>query len=585
MTGLRRVILLLWPHRWKVAGAIACANVTSLAVLALPLIAKDILARAIHRQESLESLGAFAALLITFALLTGAGYISMRLMFLVAISVAASLRSRYVDHLLNLPIQTHRRLSAGDLVDRILVGTGEVQWSIRNTVGPAIGLAILAAGAIAMTFVMSWKLACLTFAAFPFGWLLYTNLQARIRHTEKARLDAGSRLTAYIHEILTAIEVIKAFDARPHETRRFNARQDDLIARQRDALSAVALLDPAMVGSAAIAIASVLLYGSHLIAAGEMRPETLIAFLIYLLILVPQVRLVALHAARWQQFLRALDRLDDIQALEPERDAPGAVALSHPVRGAIQFRDVTYSYPGRDAALRGLVLNVGPQEHVGIVGESGAGKSTLFNLLLRFDDPQEGSILIDGTDTTRATRQSVRAAIAFVPQDIVLFDDSVLQNVRYGRPDAGDDDVRRACRAAGAHDFILGLPQQYETPLGSRGLNLSGGQRQRIAIARALLRDAPILLMDEATSALDSQSEERLRSAMETAMRGRTTLIIAHRLATVVRLPRIILMHQGSVVDDGSHAELLSRCPRYRDLVATQLIPSAAESRLAAAAR
>jgi len=574
---LSRLLQLLWPHRWKVAGAIAAANVTSLAVLGLPLIAKEILAGAIHRQQALQSLGAFLALLGAFALLTAAGYLSVRLMFIVAVSVAAELRSRYVDRLLGLPMATHRRLSAGDLVDRILTSVTEVQWTIRNSVGPAIGLAILGVGAIAMTFIMNWKLACLAFATLPVGWLLYTTLQKRIRRTEQERLVAGSRVTARFHEILTGIEVIKAFDATEHEARRFDQRQAAFIECQNKALGPVALLEPAMVGTAAIAMASVLLYGSRLIALGEMRPETLIAFLIYLLILVPQARMAALHGARWQQFLKALDRLDEIHALEPERDPPGAVPLHAPVRGSLAFRHVTYRYPGRDVALDGLDLEIAPQEHVGIVGESGSGKTTLFNLLLRFDDPQEGSILIDDLEIRRATRKSVRGAIAFVPQDIVLFDDTVLENVRYGRPDASDDEIRSACRAAGAHEFIDALPEKYDTPLGSRGLNLSGGQRQRIAIARALLRNAPILLMDEATSALDSQSEERLRSAMAVAMRGRTTLIIAHRLATVVRLPRIILMHDGAVVDDGSHADLLARCPRYRDLVSTQLIPSMAD--------
>lgn len=577
MKELSRLTQLLWPYRWKIAGAIAAANITSLAVLALPLIAKKILASAIHRQEALESFGAFVALLLSFGLLTGAGYVSVRLMFIVAISVNADLRARYAERLLSLPVQTHRRLPPGDLVDRILTSVTEIQWMIRNSIGPAIGLAILIVGAIVMTFVMSWKLACLAFATLPIGWLFYNGIQRRIRQTEQARLEAGSRVTVRYHEMLTGIEAIKAFDAQAHELRRFDECQKALIKCQRGALAPVALLEPAMVGAAAIAMASVLLYGSRLIALGEMRPETLVAFLIYLLILVPQVRMVALHGARWQQFIKALDRLSEIHALEPERDPEGAVDLPAPVRGAIEIRDVTYSYPGRETALAQLTLTVSPEEHVGIVGQSGAGKTTLLNMLLRFDDPQKGAIFIDGIDITRATRRSVRAAIAFVPQDIVLFDDTLIENVRYGRPTASDDEVRQVCRAAGVEDFIHQLPGRFETRLGSRGLNLSGGQRQRIAIARALLRNAPILLMDEATSALDSQSEDRLRSAMATAMRGRTALIIAHRLATVVRLPRIILMHAGAVVDDGSHAELLSRCQLYRDLVATQLIPSSAE--------
>jgi ATP-binding cassette subfamily B protein len=240
----------------------------------------------------------------------------------------------------------------------------------------------------------------------------------------------------------------------------------------------------------------------------------------------------------------------------------------------MEFIHVTHDYPGRSHALDDVSFTIEPLEHVGIVGASGAGKSTVFSLLLRFYQPASGSIEIDGIDLRNLTAGSLRDAIALVPQDIVLFDDTVLNNVRYGRWNATDDEVRTACRAAQADEFIEDMAQGYHTHIGERGARLSGGQRQRLAIARALLKNAPILLLDEATSSLDTLTEHHLHTAMKAAMEGRTTIIIAHRLATVVHLDRLIVLDQGRLVDEGAHNELLLRCEQYRNLVSRQLIDS-----------
>jgi ATP-binding cassette subfamily B protein len=315
----------------------------------------------------------------------------------------------------------------------------------------------------------------------------------------------------------------------------------------------------------------VLFFGSYLIAHGKLAVEEFMTFFIYLVYVIPNSRNLAQQLAQWRHLNVALDRLAETAAIVPERDAVGAVSLAHPVRGELEFSHVSYGYQEREQVLRDLSFRLGAGERVGIVGESGAGKSTLFNLLLRFYAPDAGRILVDGHDLQAITLQSLREAIAVVPQDNLLFEDTILENVRYGNPSATDSEVRAACEAARAASFIESLPAGYLTQVGERGLKLSGGQRQRLAIARAFLKNSPILLMDEATSSLDAGTESELRVVMEELMKDRTTLVIAHRLSTVVHLPRIVMVSEGRILDDGSPGELFERCPAYRTFVSTQL--------------
>jgi ATP-binding cassette subfamily B protein len=275
---------------------------------------------------------------------------------------------------------------------------------------------------------------------------------------------------------------------------------------------------------------------------------------------------------RWEHFRIGLRRLDEITSIPHESDDPAARPLRQPVAGRVEFRNVSFHYPDRDRALHEVSFSVQRGECIGLVGASGAGKSTLFSLLLRFDRPQTGSVFIDDADLQFATASSLRSSIAIVPQDILLFDTTIAENVRYGKPEAADEAVHEACRAARADQFIESLPQGYQTIVGERGVKLSGGQRQRIAIARAFLKDAPILLMDEGTASLDSKSEQEIHEAMRMVIARRTTLIIAHRLATVVGLPRILVLDLGRIIDDGNHHDLLERCQIYRTLVETQFI-------------
>jgi subfamily B ATP-binding cassette protein MsbA len=423
-----------------------------------------------------------------------------------------------------------------------------------------------------MIFRLNWQLALAVVITVPLLSLGMRWLMDEARRTFQQGKSAGGVVTAYLHDILLGIDAAKAFNAHEYEIKRFQERQSDLLVRLRRWAVRGSLMEPLMVATAAITVVVVLVYGNWLVSAGTLDAASYIAFLFYVALLIPQARGISMLLLGWQQFCNGIRRLDEILSIPVETDLPGSEPLRTPVAGRIEFSHVTHSYPDRARALNDVSFAIEPMEHVGVVGASGAGKTTLFNLILRFYQPTSGAISVDGVDVTKVTASSLRDAIALVPQDIILFDDTILNNVRYGRWGATDSEVHSACRAAQAEDFILELPHRHLTNVGERGIQLSGGQRQRLAIARALLKNAPILLLDEATSSLDTQTERQLQEAMEFAMRGRTTIIVAHRLATVVHLPRLIVLEHGRVLDEGSHEDLLRRCERYRNLVATQLI-------------
>jgi len=324
------------------------------------------------------------------------------------------------------------------------------------------------------------------------------------------------------------------------------------------------LVDPLLIFAGAATFLLVVFFAGQLVAAGSLDLPQFITFLVYLMFVLPNLRNLGIQIARWRHVKTALDFLDDSAHMPPEPDS--GIARLKVSRGKIEFRDLVYRHAGRDTGLEGLNCSIQPGEHVGIVGESGAGKSTLFALLLRFYDPSAGAVLIDGQDIRACTNASVREAIAYVPQETLLFDGTIRDNLRLARPSATDKEIREACLAAQVWTFIESLPAGLDTAAGDRGLRLSSGQRQRLAIARALLKGAPILLLDEATSALDPKTEKLFASALHEQVCGRTMLIVAHRLAAVADLPRIIFIDRGIVAAEGTHRELLARSEEYRML-------------------
>lgn len=575
MRALARLIRLLRPYRGKVVLAFVAANVASVAVLAIPLVIRHFLGAAIHEGEADIPFGFALAAPFVLVVMGLAGYTAIYQMFDVSTLVTADLRRDYVHRLLRLPLGFHRRRSTGELLDRLIQSVADVEWCIRNVMVGFVTSGLNILGALGLMFFMNWRLTLVAILATGLGASTYSLLHGRIRRAEKGRQVASADVSSHVHDLVTGMEVVKAFRAEERELTRFGRLQEVLVGSQRRGAMLLSLIEPVVLAVMVVAIFIVLLFGSRLIAAGELSAESLVAFLMYFLLVVPQIRSLSVQYGRSQRLVVALERLDEIHAVEPEKDAPEARPLQAPVTGEIELRNVSYRYANRERALRDVSLRIEARERVGIVGESGAGKSTLCNLLLRFYEPQDGEILVDGVDLRAVTAASVREAIAFVPQDVMLFDDTILENVRYGRASATDEEVFAACRAARADEFVAELPERYATRVGGRGLSLSGGQRQRLALARALLKDAPILLLDEPTSSLDARNELLVHEGMSSAMEGRTTLVIAHRLATVVNLDRIIVMHRGEVLDEGTHQELLARCSSYGNLVASQLIAAA----------
>jgi ATP-binding cassette subfamily B protein len=378
---------------------------------------------------------------------------------------------------------------------------------------------------------------------------------------------------AYVDEALHEIRTVQAYGHEGVDRARFGERVEQAFAAGKRRIAQRALLVALVIMLSFGAVGIILWIGGHDVLAGRISPGELSAFVFYAVIVAGAVGAISEVVGDVQRAAGATERLFELLALEPAVRAPREpVALPQPPRGTVAFERVTFAYPSRPEApaLVEVNLSIAAGERVALVGPSGAGKTSLFQLLLRFYDPQAGAVRIDGVDVARADPQAVRTRLALVPQEPVIFAASVLENVRYGRPQASDDDVRAACEAAYATEFIDRLPQGLASELGERGVRLSGGQRQRLAIARAILADRPILLLDEATSALDAQSERMVQQALERLMTRRTVLMIAHRLATVRHADRIVVLDAGRIVASGPHERLVADSPLYARLAALQ---------------
>ena len=491
--------------------------------------------------------------------------------------VAADIRKRVYDHVLGLSPSFLDTARTGDILSRMTADVALLQSLVGSAISMGLRNAVTGAGALAMMAATSLKLAGIVALVLPLVVVPLVLFGRRERKLSRTAQDRIADLAARAEETLNGLRTVQAFTQEPTERARFAAETERSVAAalRRVASRAALILAVILLGFGAITFA--LWVGGHDVVAGRMSGGQLAAFVFYAVLAASAGASVSELWGEIQRAAAAADRLLELLAIRPEVAAPATPALlPNPPQGRIALDRVTFTYPTRPgvAALDDVSLDVAPGETVAVVGPSGAGKTTLFQLLLRFYDPQRGRVLVDGIDAAALDPAALRARIGLVPQEPLIFGASAAENIRYGRPGATDEEVRHAARAAAADGFIAGLPQGYDTPLGARGVTLSGGQRQRIAIARAILKDAPVLLLDEATSALDAESEQAVQQALERLAHGRTTLVVAHRLATVRRADRILVMEAGRIVAAGTHEALVRQGGLYARLAALQFADS-----------
>ena len=487
--------------------------------------------------------------------------------------VIADIRKAVFDHVLGLTPTFFEVTRTGEVLSRLTADTTLIQTVVGSSASVAARNFVMLTGSLVLLMVTSIKLTLLVIGIVVVVLLPLILFGRWVRTLSRKSQDKIADTSARASETLNAVQTVQAFTREDTERQLFGAAVETsfvvaiLRTRARAIMTAVAM------ASVMACIVGVFWVGAHDVNAHRMTIGTLVQFVGYALIFVTGMGAMSETWGDLQRAAGASERLMELLHVQPEISAPEhPVAIPHPAHGAVSFRNVTFHYPSRPnfKALNNFSLEVAPGEAVALVGPSGAGKSTVFQLLLRFFAPQNGAITFDDFDLSTLDPSDLRRNIAVVTQDSVIFSGTLADNIRYGRPDASDADVRRAAEAAAAAEFIEGLPQGYDTIVGERGTTLSGGQRQRVAIARAILRDAPLLLLDEATSALDAENERLVQIGLENLMAGRTTIVIAHRLATIQRLKRIVVMDQGRVVAEGSHAELVAHGGLYARLADLQ---------------
>ncbi len=562
----------LRPYRLLMLGAGLALVLTACVSLALPLAVRRVVDNFRTGDSALLNQYFVAALAIAGLLALGTG-LRYALVTKLGERVVADIRKAVFDRMIGMSPEFFENIMTGEVLSRITTDTTLIQSVLGSSISIALRNALLFVGGLALMLLTSPKLTGLVLLLVPVVIVPILVLGRRLRVLSRENQDWIAASSGNASESLTAAQTVQAFTHEAASRAQFADMTETSYQVSQRRILTRAVMTVIVIFLVFSGIVGVLWMGARDVRGGVMSEGALIQFVIYAVLVAGSVAALSEIWGELQRAAGATERLVELlHANDNVRDPDRAVALPRPVRGEIEFRDVSFRYPARReiAALENVTLSITPGETVAFVGPSGAGKTTIIQLIQRFYDPDEGEVTLDGVALRDMAREDFRKAIALVPQDPVIFAASARDNIRFGRPEASDTEVEQAARAAAAHDFIMALPQGYDSYVGERGVMLSGGQKQRIAIARAILRDAPVLLLDEATSALDAESERAVQAAVDKLSADRTTLIVAHRLATVKKADRIVVLDQGRIVATGPHDQLVAEGGLYARLARLQ---------------